>query len=74
MGRSGQRGIDGVAIARLGFRRDPAQATLFGMASIFANTGYMGIALFAVAFGPDGTLPAVVTTVVMAAMAPQSFL
>jgi hypothetical protein len=57
-----------VFVARFGFRRDPAQATLFGMASIFANTGYMGIALFVVAFGPEGTLPAVVTTVVMAAI------
>jgi hypothetical protein len=57
-----------VAVARYGFGRDRAQATLFGMASIFANTGYMGIALFVVAFGPDGTLPAVVTTVAMAAI------
>ncbi len=57
-----------VAVARFGFRRDPAQATLFGMSSVFANTGYMGIALFVVAFGVDGTLPAVVTTVMMAAI------
>ena len=57
-----------VAVARFGFGRDRAQATLFGMSSIFANTGYMGIPLFVVAFGPDGTLPAVVTTVAMAAI------
>ena len=39
------------------------EITLGGIASIFSNTGYMGIPLLLIAFGEDGVLPAVITTV-----------
>lgn len=50
-------------ISSLLFRNDMAQSSLFAMVSIFANTGYMGIPLAVVAFGPDAALPAAIATV-----------
>ncbi|MBM3560116.1 MAG: AEC family transporter [Alphaproteobacteria bacterium] len=38
------------------------------MVALFANTGYMGIPLFLAAFGPEGTLPAVIATVINGAV------
>ena len=42
--------------------RGLAELSLFSLTAVFANTAYMGIPLFATAFGPEGTLPAIVAT------------
>jgi predicted permease len=49
--------------ARLVFKDRLAESTLFGMAAIFGNTGYMGIPLAIVAFGDPGAFPAILATV-----------
>ena len=51
--------------ARVVFKNGPAEASLFAMGAIFANSGYLGIPLALVAFGQAGTLPAIVATVFM---------
>lgn len=53
----------GILFARYVFRTRLAEQSMFGMVSIFGNTGYMGIPLCIVAFGPEGALPAIVATV-----------
>jgi predicted permease len=53
------------AIARLLFKNPPAEASLFAMGGIFANSGYMGVPLALVAFGADGLPPTIVSTVFM---------
>lgn len=53
------------AIARLFFKNPPAEASLFAMGGIFANSGYMGVPLALVAFGADGLPPTIVSTVFM---------
>ncbi len=53
----------GVFFARRVFRTRLAEQSMFGMVSIFGNTGYMGIPLCIVAFGEAGALPAIVATV-----------
>ena len=45
------------------FKNEMPQSSLFAMVSVFANTGYMGIPLAIVAFGPDAALPAAIATV-----------
>jgi len=55
--------VIGVAISKALFRNDLAQSSLFAMVSMFANTGYMGIPLAIVAFGPEAALPAAIATV-----------
>lgn len=55
--------IIGVLIARWVFRTRLAEQSMFGMVSIFGNTGYMGIPLSIIAFGEAGALPAIVATV-----------
>ena len=50
-------------LSRFAFKNDMAQSSLFAMVSVFANTGYMGIPLAIVAFGPDAALPAAIATV-----------
>jgi predicted permease len=52
-----------VAVARLAFPGGVAEHTLGALSATYANTGYMGIPLFLTAFGPQGTLPAVIATV-----------
>lgn len=42
--------------------RGSGELSLFLLTAVFANTAYMGIPLFATAFGPEGTLPAIVAT------------
>ena len=42
--------------------RGLAELSLFSLTAVFANTAYMGVPLFATAFGPEGTLPAIVAT------------
>ena len=51
-------------IAKFLFPNSFAGLTLHGLTTVFANTGYMGIPLFIAAFGPDGTLPAVIATTI----------
>lgn len=53
----------GIFFARLVFKTRLAEQSMFGMVSIFGNTGYMGIPLCIVAFGEAGALPAIVATV-----------
>ncbi|MBM3582081.1 MAG: hypothetical protein FJX37_08970, partial [Alphaproteobacteria bacterium] len=53
------------ASARLLFKNSPAEASLFAMGGIFANSGYMGVPLALVAFGADGIPPTIVATVFM---------
>ncbi len=47
----------------LAFRDRPAVTALALLSGTFANVGYMGIPLFLAAFGPEGVLPAVISTV-----------
>ncbi|MBT5570816.1 MAG: AEC family transporter [Alphaproteobacteria bacterium] len=51
-------------IAKFLFPNSFSGLTLHGLTSVFANTGYMGIPLFIAAFGPTGTLPAVIATAI----------
>ena len=48
---------------RFWFRQPIGPLSLHMFSAVFANTAYMGIPVFLAAFGPDGTLPAVVATV-----------
>jgi hypothetical protein len=50
-------------LARLVFKNRLAESSLFGMAAIFGNTGYMGIPLAIVAFGNPGAFPAILATI-----------
>jgi predicted permease len=57
--------LSGLIAALLGgwiFRLDPRERVMHFMASIFSNTGYMGIPLLTAAFGEAGVLPAVIGT------------
>jgi len=45
-----------------------AESALAGMGAIYGNTGYMGIPLVMIAFGPDAMVPAVIATVVNTAV------
>lgn len=49
-------------------RDPPAILTMQGMSASFSNTGYMGIPLFAAAFGDRGLPPASIATVIMSAV------
>ena len=51
------------AISRWVFKARMAETSLFGMTAIFGNTGFMGIPLAIVAFGPEAALPAIIATV-----------
>lgn len=55
-------------IGRLVHRARPAVLTMQGMSASFSNTGYMGIPLFAAAFGEAGLPPATLATVIMSAV------
>lgn len=50
-------------VGRFAFPGRLATRSLGALSGVFANTGYMGIPLFLTAFGPEGTLPAVIATV-----------
>ena len=50
------------SLALVAFRRPLQEASLFAMASVFGNTGYMGIPLAAAAFGEPAAVPAVIAT------------
>ncbi len=66
----GQAMTFGVALiaARFLFKRRLAESALNGMASVYGNTGYMGIPLIMAAFGPDWAVPAIIATIVNAAV------
>ena len=50
-------------LARLLHRHGSSEASLFAMGGVFGNSGYMGIPLALIAFGPAGALPAIIATV-----------
>lgn len=54
-------------VGLLVFQARPAALSLQAMCAIFANTGYMGVPLLPVAFGPEALLPAIILTVYNAA-------
>lgn len=54
-------------VGLLVFQARPAALALQTMCAIFANTGYMGVPLLPVAFGPEALLPAIILTVYNAA-------
>jgi predicted permease len=49
-------------IGKIFFRKTRAELTILSLATVFANTAYMGIPIFMFAFGKDGALPAIVAT------------
>lgn len=55
-------------VALVFFKRRLAESALNGMASIYGNTGYMGIPLTMAAFGPDWIAPAIIATIINAAV------
>lgn len=57
-------------LARLLFGRDLGQATLHGMNSVLGNSGFMGIPLAITAYGQPAAVPAIVATIVNAAVVP----
>lgn len=60
--------LPSVLIAKFLFPNSFSSLTLHGLTAIFANTGYIGIPLFIAAFGPSGTLPAVIATAINSAL------
>lgn len=52
-----------LVVVRAAFRASMPESALFAMVSVFANTGYMGIPLAVVAYGPEAALPAGIATV-----------
>jgi hypothetical protein len=57
-----------VVAARLLFPGRAAELGLAVMGGTFSNTGYMGIPLFMTAYGPEGMLPVVISTVINSAV------
>lgn len=57
-------------LARAVFNSDLAQATLHGMNGVLGNSGFMGIPLAITAFGEAAAVPAIVATIVNAAIVP----
>lgn len=55
-------------VARLVFRGPLELNAMHGFSAIFSNTGYMGVPLLQLAFGAEGVLPAIVTTVINGAL------
>ena len=53
-----------VAVARIAFPGSFAELSLHGIASVFSNTGYMGLPLMLIAFGEAGALPGIISTVI----------
>ena len=58
----------GMAVGRLFAPRNLAYQGLQGLAASFANTGYMGLPLYATAYGAANALPSMVATVFNAAV------
>ena len=57
-------------MARAVFGSDLAQATMHGMNGVLGNSGFMGIPLAITAFGEAAAVPAIVATIVNAAVVP----
>lgn len=57
-------------LARLLFGSDLAQATLHGMNCVLGNSGFMGIPLAITAYGAPAAVPAIVATIINAAVVP----
>jgi predicted permease len=57
-----------LAFAKAAHRARLADASLYAFTAIFANTGYLGIPLAALAFGEAGVLPAIVATAFQSAV------
>lgn len=57
-------------LARLVFGSDLSQATLHGMNGVLGNSGFMGIPLAITAYGEPAAVPAIVATIVNAAIVP----
>jgi predicted permease len=55
-----------MVVSRFAFPERLATRSLGALSGMFANVGYMGIPLFLTAFGAEGTLPAVIATVLTA--------
>jgi malonate transporter and related proteins len=55
-------------LSKFVFGLDLPSASIQGMTAIFGNTGYMGIPLATVAFGPEAVLPAAIATVINSAL------
>ena len=51
-----------VIIGTVYFRHELETLTLQGLTAVFANTAYMGVPLFLSAVGPEGVLPAIIST------------
>jgi predicted permease len=49
-------------VARFFFQKNQAELTILALATVFANTAYMGIPVFMFAFGKNNVLPAIVAT------------
>ena len=52
-----------LVVGVIAFRDRPAVVALALLSGTFSNAGYMGIPLFLAAYGPEGVLPAVISTV-----------
>ena len=57
-----------LVLSKYVFGQDLPAASIQGMTAIFGNTGYMGIPLAMVAFGPEAVLPAAIATVINSAV------
>lgn len=55
-------------VGRLFFPGRSAELSLAGLSGTFSNTGYMGIPLFMTAYGAEGMLPVVISTVINSAI------
>ncbi|MDF2096029.1 AEC family transporter [Aquibaculum arenosum] len=55
-------------IARFAFPGGIEFNAMHGFSAIFSNTGYMGVPLLQLAFGQEGVLPAVITTIINGAL------
>ncbi len=55
-----------IAVALVFFRGRFGEVSMHGLTAIFSNTGYMGVPLLQIAFGQQGVLAAVITTVITA--------
>lgn len=60
--------VPAALVGRYVFANRGGALSLHTMVALFANTGYMGIPLFLAAFGPEGTLPAIIATVINGAV------
>jgi predicted permease len=55
--------LAGFALSYFWWKAAPAESVLRGLNASFANTGYLGIPLVSVAYGPKAALPAALATV-----------